>query len=301
MAVNLKDVISSLKPFAGKRMGLDFGRRALADLSDGFYEIDGIGVLTQIYHKRGYTYHYIEIEKIEADDDFGFQFYDTECVVGYSLHKEGNVFHAGTFDDWQSALRKSIDAEVEEKRLRAIERKSKDDGVSSLNAVIQSLQEIGSRGWKVDESTTFGELGLDGMDAIEFAAAFEQTWSDASFRACSFSTKACGQLYDMFDYDKTTVGQLDSFIKSLFVDDNSLKKKMMFCDSGDDCPHFDIADSARNDSDIEVFRRTSQQCYFCKHRNDGRNGEPCDSSIGECTYEWKDPNGDKQQTFWEEK
>lgn len=152
---------------------------------------------------------------------------------------------------------------------------------------------------KDDGSDVLGELPFSPIDACEFACA----WSAEC--GYDFSQPLCDTIAAFIKKgSKKTVKDLADVIERAICGD-APPKRTTFCTDGDDCPHFDIHDAYRHDTELcegvdGPIQWKNQQCYLCKHWDNSNGGEPCDCTIGECTYRWKDPNGDSQQTFWEE-
>ena len=172
---------------------------------------------------------------------------------------------------------------------------------TSLEATIRILSYVKPmHEFKEDGSEVLGNMKfLPVTDTSEFICAFAAE--------CGYEFSA--PLFNTIDEymkpgSKRTVKDLSEVIDRAFNDEEP-KVREIFCDDGEDCRHFEINAAYDADtkllSELDGFKFTGkQQCYLCRHWDVSNGGNPCDCTVGICTWKWKDPNGDKQQTFWEE-
>lgn len=172
---------------------------------------------------------------------------------------------------------------------------------TSLEATINILSCIVTKvELKKDGSDVLGALPLEPIDATEFVCGF----------SCEcgyiFTQPLCDTIAAFMRKGSTkTVKDLADVIERAFNDEVP-KERTTFMEDGKDCKHFDLHEAFREDYELcKDFEGETdygkQQCYLCKHWDNAHDGKPCDCTIGKCTYMWKDPNGENQMTFWDEK
>ena len=172
---------------------------------------------------------------------------------------------------------------------------------TSLEATINILSCIVTKvELKKDGSDVLGQLPLEPIDAMEFVCGF----------SCEcgyiFTQPLCDTIAAFMSKGSTkTVKDLADVIERAFNEELP-EKRITFLKDGGGCRHFALHDAFLEDYELcREFEgdepKGKQQCYLCKHWDNTHDGKPCDCTIGECTYSWKDPNGDKQMTFWDEK
>ena len=170
---------------------------------------------------------------------------------------------------------------------------------TSLEATIRILQGVQPTiEFNEDGSDILGDIPFDPIDSIEFVCGF------AAECGYNFSQPLCDTIEAyMKQGSKKTVKDLSEVIHRAFCEDEP-KERLTFCEDGKMCKHFELHDAFEADTRLCEAEGTKfdgqQQCYLCKHWDNSHGGQDCDCTIGECTYRWQDPNGDKQMTFWKE-
>ena len=175
-----------------------------------------------------------------------------------------------------------------------------DRGLTSLEATLAILHGIvPDYCFKTDGSDILGEVPFQPIDIMEFVCAW----------AMEFGYEMCEPLCDTIEAfikkgSPKTVKDLSDVIDRSFCGE-SPPQRAEFCDDKEHCRHFELVPAYKRDfeemndiADNPIWER--QECYMCRHWDRTNCGEPCDCTLGKCAYRWRDPNGDKQATFWKE-
>ena len=170
---------------------------------------------------------------------------------------------------------------------------------TSLEATIRILQGVQPTiEFKEDGSNVLGDIPFDPIDDMEFVCGF------AAECGYEFAQPLCDTIAAyMKKGSKKTVKDLSEVIERAFCDVES-QARTRFCEDGENCKHFELHEAFVEDTrlceDEGAKFVGQQQCYLCKWWDNSHDGEPCDCTKGKCIYKWRDPNGDKQMTFWKE-
>ena len=302
-----KQRIEYLRQFEGKNIGVDFGR-PVGCTDEGYPEFpsgcayafklpDG-SLLFEESIRHGRLYHGADAAIEGNEEDYRL----SQTVVGYSFDCENNAFHAGNFDAQQSALERLF------KESKSPKDAKPEDGDSSLSPIEVVLEVLHCMGYRPEdeckehpECARLDHCGVKQGDALEFVAQLSTAYG------LDFSTPLCRKIDEMFSKaDYVVIRDLADVIRLVFLEDHLDPSRLMFFNDEGKCKHFE-ADKERIGlfpDDESFFAGTSQQCLLCRYWCDtGIDGvkDPHIGCLGKCTWRWIDPNGDRQQTFWEEK
>ena len=162
-------------------------------------------------------------------------------------------------------------------------------GYTSLEAVCCAIEHAGLGEPNRDGSELLSKFANKEpnheLNTIEFIAAWGFVFGN------EFSDALGDTVHAYFHDPKVTVKDFADMIHRAFCEKKPSETRFTDCDGGEDCPHYEHREDIENLTGI-------QDCYSCRFWDNAHLDGKChDCTVGECTWRWKDPNGDAQTTF----